>query len=85
MQNDLLEVCRGLQAIGPDLICYVTVQGQAFSNDDINVEGEEAVVIGIAAHPALTGHADIMRAFGDALVALGYFGRYVPIAELQRA
>lgn len=77
-------------AIGPDLICYVTKKGQPFSNDDISedttlkVEGEESLLIGIAANPALTSNQSIMDAFRESLIVLGYAGSYVPIAELQK-
>ncbi len=76
-------------AIAPDSICYVTESGQPFSNDDIKgksglqVEGEQSVLIGIGAHPALTGNKKIMQAFRTALTGLGYAGCYTPIKQLQ--
>jgi DUF917 family protein len=70
-------------AMGPDLICYLTKNGQAFSNADIDdeIKQQEVVVIGVPA-PTMRS-AFIINQFMIALAGIGYAGPYVPIEQLN--
>lgn len=72
--------------IAPDSICYVTLDGQPFSNADIDerIVGREAVLIGIVARPELQS-GSILESFKSALEHLGYAGSYVPFPNLKYA
>ncbi len=72
-------------AMGPDLICYLTKDGQPFSNADLHLEsvaGKEIAIIGARSSEHLRVPA-IEKNFLSALQQLGYGGPYVPIEELQ--
>lgn len=72
-------------AMGPDLICYLTQDGQVFSNADLaplQERGEKVAVIGAPA-PEEMRKPEIVRSFIQALRSLGYGGPYVPIEFLQ--
>lgn len=72
-------------ALGPDLICYLTTDGQTFSNADLaGVRGKEVALIGARCTDELRVPS-IVAAFQQALRNLGYAGPYVPLEELQAA
>jgi DUF917 family protein len=72
-------------AMGPDLICYLTTDGQTFSNADLaGVQGKEVALIGARCTDELRDPS-IVAAFQQALRNLGYAGPYVPLEELQGA
>lgn len=67
--------------MGPDSLCYVTTDGQAFSNAsvrDIMQEGRKVHVIGLKADGALQT-PDIQSAYARVLAQLGYAGQYRPL------
>jgi len=73
-------------AMAPDSICYLTTDGQPFSNADIgpmDLVGREVAVIGLIADSALREDPKIMVSFREALVALGYPGPYIPIEAIH--
>ncbi|HEY5318501.1 MAG TPA: DUF917 domain-containing protein [Solirubrobacteraceae bacterium] len=68
--------------LAPDLICFMSVAGQPFSNADLDlVHDQEVAVIGAPAEPAYRDRATI-AAFSPFLQSAGYGGPYVPIEEL---
>ncbi len=70
-------------AIGPDLVCYLTPEGETFSNATVEqFKGKEIAVIGAPATPKMRG-AGIVEAFRESLGGLGYAGPYVKIEDLQ--
>lgn len=97
-------------AMAPDSIAYYVHDAQkVYSNGDIvtaegklaaELQGVEATVVGIAAHPALregesgllqsqvyrrrAQEGEIMRSFQQTLLNLGYAGKYVKIEDLWR-
>lgn len=66
-------------AMAPDLICYLTTEGQPFSNADLDLAKDKVVsIIAIAANPALCDPV-LVAAFQTVLRQLGYAGPYVPL------
>ncbi len=66
-------------AMGPDSICYMTVDGEPFSNAEASgMSGRQVAVIGIPAPPEMRSAA-IIDAFLVSLRALGYGGTYIPL------
>lgn len=71
-------------AMAPDLICYLTCDGEVFSNADLDrVKDKEIAVIGVPAQKTLRVPS-VIESFSIALHGLGYAGPYVPIEELQK-
>jgi DUF917 family protein len=73
-------------AMGPDLICYLTRDGEVFTNADaagIQRKHKEVAVIGAPAPKDMTTQP-IQRAFLQTLHSLGYGGPYVPLDILLR-
>lgn len=70
-------------AMGPDLICYLTTAGQAFSNADLASvpQGQKIAVIGSPARQMRVPF--ILNQFRIALAGLGYAGSYVPVEKLN--
>jgi DUF917 family protein len=69
-------------ALAPDLICFLTTDGQPFSNADLELaEGKEVAVIGAPVGGSMRD-ARIIEAFMPVLRQAGYGGPYVPIEEL---
>jgi DUF917 family protein len=71
-------------AMGPDLICYLTADGEVCSNadlDPIQKKGKKLAVIGIPCPDDLQTPG-IQQAFLGALRSFGYGGPYVPLADL---
>lgn len=71
-------------AMGPDPICYLTTDGEVFSNEDLSpVMGKEVAVIGHKAHPSQREPA-IVHAYVQTFQSqLAYGGPYMPIEQLQ--
>ncbi|MGB3513630.1 MAG: DUF917 domain-containing protein [Microcoleaceae cyanobacterium] len=70
-------------AMAPDLICYLTCDGEVFSNADLDtVKDKEIAVIGVPAQQTLRVKP-IIEAFLSVLHGMGYGGPYVPIEKLQ--
>ena len=69
-------------AMVPDLICWLTTDGEPLTNADVR-EGLEVVVIGAKAHEKwrVPGGFDVFR---HVLKLLGYEGEYKPIEELLK-
>lgn len=67
-------------AMSPDLICYLTPDGQPLSNADLR-QGQWVGVIGVQARPELR-QSFIVNAFLTIFKRLGYAGPYVPIEKL---
>jgi len=68
--------------LAPDLICFMTVDGQPFSNADRDLaKGKDIAVI---AAPVAADYRDpaVLAAFLPVLRGAGYDGPYVPIEEL---
>lgn len=64
--------------MAPDLICYLTVEGQPFTNADLDLaKGHEIVVIGASCVPEMR-LPYIVKSFLGLLGQLGYAGPYVP-------
>jgi hypothetical protein len=71
-------------AMGPDPICYLTTDGEVFSNEDLSpVMGKEVVVIGHKAHPSQREPAIVDVYLQTFKSQLAYAGPYVPIEQLQ--
>ncbi len=73
--------------IAPDSICYMTKDGQAFSNADIsnselNIIGQNVGVFALQSRAELTNSKPIMSAFNDVLTTIGYPGGYKPWNKL---
>ena len=64
-------------AMSPDLLCYLTPDGQPLSNSDLQL-GQSVALIGVQAHSAMR-HATIVNAFLTLFKQLGYAGPYVPL------
>ena len=69
--------------MGPDSLCWMTPDGQAFSNTQIPATGTDVVLIGIGARQPLLESAEIMKYFHYFQKKVGYTGDYVPIQKLQ--
>lgn len=70
-------------AMGPDLICYLTADGQPFSNADLKLAKDKDVVIVGAKTKPESRAPSIVNAFLTLLRTMGYAGPYVPIEDLQ--
>ncbi|AXC14813.1 hypothetical protein ACPOL_5565 [Acidisarcina polymorpha] len=71
-------------ALAPDLICYLTTDGQPFTNADLDLaQGKEIAVIAASCLPQMRVPA-ILDKFLKALKSLGYAGSYVPVEELLK-
>lgn len=68
-------------AMAPDLICYMSPDGRALSNSDIE-EGSDIFVIGFNANPKLLVPYTL-GSYQKVLNCLGYYGSYMPINELM--
>jgi DUF917 family protein len=72
-------------AIAPDLVCYLTTDGQPFSNATADIErfatGKQVAVIGVPAAAVGFASPAIVAAFSGVLASLGYSGPYVPIGR----
>lgn len=66
-------------AMAPDLICYLTADGQPFSNAELPAIGTEVVVIAAPA-PAEMKTPALLQTFLGLLRTLGYGGPYVPVS-----
>jgi hypothetical protein len=72
-------------ALAPDLIVFLTADGQPFSNADLDLaKGKEVVVIVAPADPAMRDPA-MIAAFLPVLRATGYGGPWVGVEDLARA
>jgi DUF917 family protein len=73
-------------AMGPDLICYLTTQGQVFSNADLASvpKDSQVALIGVPAAPQMRDPF-IVSQFMQAIANTGYAGPYVAIEQLLRA
>lgn len=69
--------------MGPDSLCWMTPDGQAFSNTEIPATGTEVVLIGIGARRPLLESKRIMDYFHYFQKKVGYDGDYVEIQKLQ--
>ncbi|HLO49850.1 MAG TPA: DUF917 domain-containing protein [Kamptonema sp.] len=72
-------------AMAPDLISYMTPEGLPLTNAD-NLKdriGQELILFGVQAREELR-QGSILAAFQEALTAIGYYGPYVPIEQLNR-
>ena len=72
-------------AMAPDSICYLTPDGQPFSNADCDLKpmvGKKATLVGIAADEKLTEIDSILQSFKENLELLGYYGSYASVAEI---
>jgi DUF917 family protein len=68
--------------MAPDLICYLTTEGQPFSNADLDLARNKRVAI-IAAPCAPQMQArSILEAFQRSLRKIGYAGRHAYLSEL---
>lgn len=68
--------------IGPDLLCYLTVDGIPFTNGDLfRAKNKQVALIGASADTKLL-QGNILQAWLDALLSIGYAGSYVPIMQL---
>jgi DUF917 family protein len=71
-------------AMGPDPICYLTTDGEVFSNEDLSpVMGKEVAVIGHKAHSSQREKAIVDVYLQTFQSQLAYAGPYVPIEQLQ--
>jgi DUF917 family protein len=74
-------------ALAPDLICYLTTEGQPFSNATPDVErfatGKQVAVIAVPAKNLGFDSPAIVQAFASLLATLGYPGPYVPVDTLN--
>jgi len=66
-------------AMSPDLICYLTPDGQPLSNTDLR-QGEWVSVIGVQARPEMREEV-FVKAFLTIFKRLGYPGPYVSIEK----
>jgi uncharacterized protein len=71
--------------MGPDLLCWLTADGQPFSNATPDVQqfaaGKEIVLIGAPSAPQ-SRVPSIIGAYLSLLLPMGYGGGYVPIEDL---
>lgn len=71
-------------ALAPDLIVFLTADGQPFSNADLDLaKGKEVVVIVAPADPSMRDPA-MIAAFLPVLRATGYGGPWVAVEHLTR-
>jgi DUF917 family protein len=71
--------------MGPDLMCYLTTDGQPFSNAELALyKGKQVALI---AAPCLSDYRQpgVIAAYEQALQGLGYGGPYVPVEQLQKS
>ncbi|MCJ8319138.1 MAG: DUF917 domain-containing protein [Colwellia sp.] len=68
-------------AMAPDLICYLTPEGDSLSNADLK-KGDKIYLLGIKADDRLR-KSPILDAFLDVLKTVGYYGPYQTIENLQ--
>lgn len=70
-------------AMGPDSICYMTVDGQPFSNADIDdtLRAQQVVLIGLRADEKMRAQ-NIVGQFLEVFRTMGYAGPYIPIEDL---
>lgn len=79
--------CTAPLATAPDSICYLTTDGQPFSNADIkamNLIDAEVAIIGLIADRELRTNTKIQESFQTAIQTLGYAGPYIPIEEIEQ-
>jgi hypothetical protein len=70
-------------ALAPDLVTYLTTDGQPFTNADLNLaKGKEIAIIAAPCRPEMR-NPRIVAAFRKSLHKLGYAGPYVPFEDLQ--
>ncbi len=69
--------------MGPDSLCWMTPDGQAFSNTQIPVADTEVVLVGIGARSPLLESKRIMEYFHYFQKKVGYDGDYQAIQKLQ--
>lgn len=74
-------------AMGPDLICYLTPEGEPITNADLaegkkEFIGTQLYLIGVKCLPELR-RDPLLQEFLRVIKALGYYGSYVPIEVLQ--
>lgn len=87
-QNENLIAWRGDRreplAMAPDLISFLTPEGQPLSAADLTPDtlGKEIILLGFKA-PTQLRQPQILRYFLEALRALGYAGPYIPIEQLH--
>lgn len=68
--------------MAPDSICFITHQGQPFSNadiDELDIIGQAAYIVGVSSRTNLSDNVDIMNAFSQAMTAVGYSGKQVTL------
>jgi DUF917 family protein len=68
--------------MAPDLICYLTADGQPFSNADLELVKNKEVAIIAAPCAKQMQTASIVAAFQASLKKMGYAGRHAWLAEL---
>ncbi|MEC4983890.1 MAG: DUF917 domain-containing protein [Oscillatoria sp. PMC 1068.18] len=67
-------------AIGPDLICYLTPEGTALTNEELE-SGIAIAIIGLSA-PEKSQQPNVIQGYREAITQLGY-APYIPIDELN--
>lgn len=72
-------------AMGPDLICYLTTDGEVFSNVDLDRLRDEKTEVAVIGAPCTRDlrQPEIVQSYLEALRTLGYGGHYVPIEMLH--
>jgi DUF917 family protein len=71
-------------AMAPDLICFLTTDGQPFTNADLDLaKGKQVAVITASCVPQMRDPA-ILEPFMKALSSLGYAGPYMPVEKLHK-
>lgn len=72
--------------LGPDFLCYLTEDGQPFSNAASDIEkyahGKRVALIGVPASNFGYRTPEIVDAWMGAINGLGYVGEFVPIEQL---
>lgn len=68
-------------AIVPDMICWLSLGGEALTNADIK-EGMKLAVVGIPASERWRKHPKMFDVWKHILAGMGYKGEYVPIERL---
>jgi len=69
-------------AMAPDSISYINEKGMALSNADLNL-GDDIYIIGIRANKRLRQDPYLKDQFLTGLKNVGYYGKYVPLEQLQ--
>ena len=69
-------------AMAPDLICYLTTDGQPFSNADLQLAKNKEVAIIAAPCASQMRAPSIVAAFQTSLAKMGYSGRHAWLSEL---